>query len=58
MKLAFTAIATFLAITTAPVMAMAEEPPAFVISQLQAYQKADETTNKNLKTFDTLDFDV
>jgi SnoaL-like polyketide cyclase len=58
MKLAFTAIAAVLALSVAPVTVMAKEVPASVLSQLEAYQKAEATTNAHLRTFDTLDFDV
>lgn len=57
MKRTLTALAV-LALAAAPVAALAKAPPASVVAKLQAYQKAEATTTANLKTFDTLDFDV
>lgn len=58
MKLAITAVAAVLAFTTVPFNVMAGEIPASVKAQLKAYQDAEATTKANIKTFDTLDFDV
>ena len=52
------AMAAILTIGFAPMMATAKAPPSAVLTQLKAFQKADATTTANLKTFDTLDFDV
>ena len=57
MKRTLTALAV-LALATAPVAVLAKAPPASVVAKLHAYQKAEATTTANLKTFDTLDFDV
>ncbi|CAN5332814.1 hypothetical protein BH10PSE3_BH10PSE3_05980 [soil metagenome] len=58
MKLSLAGLTTVLALVAAPVAALAEAPPTSVVSQLKAYQAAAGTTKANLKTFDTLDFDV
>lgn len=47
-----------LVLAATPFIAQAKAPPAAVIRQLHAYQKAEATTAANLKKFDTLDFDV
>jgi hypothetical protein len=56
--LKFSLLAANIALSSASIAASAEAPPASVVSQLKAYQKAEGTTAANLKTFDTLDFDV
>jgi SnoaL-like polyketide cyclase len=58
MKLSLTTMIAVLALTVTPVTVMAETVPASVLAQLKTYQDAEATTNANLKTFDTLDFDV
>ena len=57
MKRTLTALA-ILALAAAPVAVLAKAPPASVVAKLHAYQRAEATTTANLKTFDTLDFDV
>lgn len=52
------ALVTSLTLFAIPVATLAKTLPASVASQLKAYQKAEATTTANLKTFDTLDFDV
>jgi hypothetical protein len=47
-----------ISLSTVPVAADAKAPPSKLLSRLKAYQAAEATTAANLKTFDTLDFDV
>jgi len=59
MKLALITTVAALAFTIAPVTVMAKTTvPASVLAQVKAYLDADKTTTANIKTFDTLDFDV
>lgn len=60
MKISKILLATLLtaSVFTSAANAKTNTPPKNLVAQLQQYQKEEATTNKNLKTFDTLDFDV